>query len=116
MQVSVIGRHMDMSPELRAYVENKVGKLIRFYDRIQTVEVILDGEGGGFEAEIVAKAEHRNVFVAKERGLDAYAAVDLVMDKIERQITRHKERVRNRKHKGSRSPQASGEVETSSTT
>ncbi len=115
MQISVIGRHIEISPELRGYVENKASKVMKFYDRIRTVEVILDGEGVGFGAEIVAKAEHRHVFVAKERGDDAYSAVDLVMDKIERQVTRHKERVRNRKHKGSRGANAEGTIETSST-
>jgi putative sigma-54 modulation protein len=116
VQISVTGRHIDVSSELRSYVENKVGKLIKFYDRVMTIDVILDGEGLGFGAEIVAKAEHKMVFVAKERGEDMYAAVDLVMDKIERQITRHKERVRNRKHKGSRATAAEGEVEETSST
>jgi putative sigma-54 modulation protein len=116
VQISVIGRHMDLSSELRSYVENKVGKLIKYYDRILAVEVILNGEGVSFAAEIIVKTEHGHVFVAKESGQDSYAAVDMVMDKIERQITRHKERTRNRKHKASRSTEAGGEVETSSTT
>jgi len=115
VQITIIGRHVDVDSELRSYVESKVGKLIKYYDRILSVEVILDGEGNGFGAEIVAKAEHRSSFVAKERGDDMYAAVDLVMDKIERQITRHKERVRNRKHKGSRSTGPGSESEPSST-
>ncbi len=112
MQVSVTGRHIELSSELRSYAETKANKLSRFYDRILAVEVILDGEGNGFEAEMIVKAEHRNVFVAKERGDDMYAAVDLVMDKIERQLTRHKEKFRNRKHQGQRGPKAGGEVET----
>ena len=87
----------------------------QFYDRLQAVEVVLDGEGNGFEAEVIATAEHKSVFVAKERGEDMYAAVDLVMDKVERQLTKHKERFRNRKHQGARGPKAGGETETSST-
>jgi putative sigma-54 modulation protein len=98
VQISVTGRHIDLSPELRSYAETKAGKLSRFYDRIQIVEVILNGEGHGFEAEVIVKAEHKNTFVAKDRGDDMYAAVDTVMDKIERQLRRHKERFRNRKH------------------
>jgi len=112
VQVSVSGRHIDLSPELRSYAESKAGKLTRFYDRIQIVEVILDGEGNGFEAEMVVKAEHKHVFVAKERGEDMYAAVDVVMDKIERQLTRHKEKFRNRKHQRSRRTKPGDEAET----
>ncbi len=103
---------MDLSPELRTYAETKAAKLSRFYDRIRFIEVILNGEGNGFEAELVVKGEHKNVFVAKERGEDMYAAVDLVMDKIERQLTRHKERFRNRKHRGQRGPKSEGDVGT----
>ena len=113
MQISVSGRHIDLTPELHSYAETKAGKLTRFYDRIQIVEVILNGEGNGFEAEMVVKGEHKNVFVAKERGEDMYAAVDMVMDKIERQITRHKEKFRNRKHRGSKGSKAGGETESS---
>ena len=98
MQTSVTGRHMDLTPELRSYAETKAGKLTRFYDRIQTVDVILDGEGNGFEAEMIVKAERKHVFVAKEISEDMYAAVDLVVDKVERQLRRHKEKLRNRKH------------------
>ncbi len=111
MQISVSGRHLDLSPELRSYAETKAGKLSRFYDRVQSVEVILDGEAGGFEAEIIATAEHKNVFVAKERGEDMYAAVDLVMDKIGRQLNKHKEKFRNRKHLGAREPKTGGDAE-----
>jgi putative sigma-54 modulation protein len=111
VQISVVGRHIELSPELRSYAETKASKLTKFYDRIQMVEVLLDGEGNGFEAEMVVTAEHKLTFVGKERGEDMYAAVDLVTDKVERQLRRHKEKVRNRKHQGSRSPMESGETE-----
>lgn len=113
MQVSVTGRHMDLSPELRSYAETKAGRLTKFYDRLGSVEVILDGEGNGFEAEMVVKGKRKSVFVAKERGEDMYAAVDLVMDKIERQLTRHKEKMRNRKHPANRGRVTGTDTETS---
>lgn len=112
MQVSVTGRHIDLSPELRGYAENKASKLTKFYDRITSVEVILCGEANGFEAEMIVKGKRKSVFVAKERGEDMYAAVDLVMDKIERQLTRHKEKIRNRKHQANRGRAVGTETET----
>jgi putative sigma-54 modulation protein len=98
MRVTVTGRHMGVTGALKEYCEEKAGKLARFYDRIQAVEVILDGRSGVHTAEIIVHTDRAEPFVAKEQHEDAYAAVDLLLDKIERQLTRHKERVRNRKH------------------
>lgn len=98
MEVKISGRHMSVSESLRQYCEEKSLKLTRFYDRIQSIEVVLDGKNGIHTAEMIVHTEHTDPFVASEQNTDAYAAIDLLVDKIERQLTRHKERVRNRKH------------------
>jgi putative sigma-54 modulation protein len=56
-----------------------------------------------FEAEIIVDAEHHEDFVAKASGPDLYACVDSAVDKLERQLTDHKERLRQRKGKTSMS-------------
>lgn len=98
MQVTVSGRHMGVSDSLRDYCQQKAERLVRFYDRIQSIEVILDGHNGEHTAEMIVHSDGTPPFVASEENNDAYAAVDLLIDKIERQIRRHKERLRNRKH------------------
>ncbi len=98
MQVTVSGRHMSVGDSLKEYCQEKASRLTRFYDRISMIEVILDGHDGNHSAEIIVHSEGTQPFVASEEQEDAYAAVDLLMDKIERQIRRHKERLRNRKH------------------
>jgi putative sigma-54 modulation protein len=98
MQVTVSGRHMGVSDSVRGYCEDKVSRLPRFYDRIRSVELILDGHEGHHSAEIIVHLDGTHPFVASEEHDDLHAAVDLLLDKIERQIRRHKERVRNRKH------------------
>ena len=98
MQVTVSGRHMGVSESLKAYCVEKAGKLTRYYDRIQSIEVILDGNSGIHTAQIIVHTTSTDPFIATETHEDVYAAVDLTLDKIERQLTRHKERVRNRKH------------------
>ncbi len=98
MQVKVSGRHMGVTEALKQYCEEKSLKLTRFYDRIQSIEVILDGKNGIHTAEMIVHTERTDPFVASEQNADPYAAMDLLVDKIERQLTRHKERVRNRKH------------------
>lgn len=98
MQVTVTGRHMGVSEPLKRYCLEKGTKLARYFDRITQVEVILDGRNGRHSAEMIVHADGSEPFVAVEAHDDAYAAVDLVLDKIEEQLRRHKERLRNRKH------------------
>lgn len=98
MQITVSARHMGISEPLKDYCQEKSQRLTRFFDRIQSIEVILDGNDGQHFAEMIVHSEGTQPFVAREQHDDAYAAVDLMLDKIERQIRRHKEKLRNRKH------------------
>ena len=100
MQVTVSGRHMGISDALRSYCEEKAEKLTRFFDRIQKIEVVLDGHNGMHTAEMIVHSDGTHPFVASEEREDVFAAIDVLMDKIERQISRHKEKLRNRKHPG----------------
>lgn len=98
MQVTVSGRHMGVNDALRDYCEKKAERLVRFYDRIQSIEVVLDGRNGKHSAEMIVHSEGTSPFVAHELHDDVFAAVDLLLDKVEEQIRRHKEKLRNRKH------------------
>ena len=98
MQIIVSGRHMGVSDTLKEYCHEKAQRLIRFYDRIKSIEVILDGHDGQHSAEMIVHSDGTAPFVASEEQKDIYAAVDLLIDKLERQISRHKEKLRNRKH------------------
>lgn len=98
MTVIFSSRHMDISAPLKAYAEQKASKLTKYYDRIQEIEVIFDAGKDSMTVEIIVNAEHRNMFIARHGGNDAYACVDGCIDKLERQLTDHKEKFRNRKH------------------
>jgi len=99
MQVVVSSRHMTVSAALKEFAEKKAGKLTRYYDRIQEIEVVVDtAEKGDQSVEMIVNAEHKGLFIAKDRGPDAYACIDNCVQKLERQLTDHKERLRNRKH------------------
>lgn len=104
MQITVSGRHMGVSDALKEYCREKAERLLRFYDRIKSIEVILDGHEGQHSAEMIVHSDGTHPFVASEENKDVFAAVDLLIDKLERQISRHKEKLRNRKH-----PPRSGE-------
>ncbi|MFN0137472.1 MAG: ribosome hibernation-promoting factor, HPF/YfiA family [Phycisphaerae bacterium] len=98
VRVTITGRHMAVSDSLKTYCEEKAARLERFFDRIQAIDVVLDGHEGVHSAEMIVHSDGTPPFVASEEQKDVYAAVDLLLDKIERQIRRHKERLRNRKH------------------
>lgn len=98
MQITVSGRHMTVDDAVQAYCLEKMGHLSRFYDRVSSVDVVLDAHAGSHYAEIIVHTDGTAPFVASEEQADMYAAIDLLRDKIERQLKRHKEKLRNRKH------------------
>lgn len=100
MQIQVTGRHVEITDDVRDYIRDKVAKLPRFYDRIHEVEVVLDHESEQFTAEMIVRAGRKHTFVARETGPDTFTLIDLVIEKLERQLTRQKEKYRNRKHDG----------------
>ncbi len=98
MRITVTGRHTDVPDALRSYAEEKSAKLERYYDRVQTVDVVFDVDAGQQRCEMIARADHHTTFVAKELHAEAFAALDAAVKDLERQLNRHKEKFRNRKH------------------
>jgi putative sigma-54 modulation protein len=75
--ITVTGRHMEVTPALKAFAEEKANKLTKYYDRIQEIEVIFDANKDSTSVEIIVNAEHKDVFIAREAQGDAYASIDL---------------------------------------
>ena len=100
MIVTVASRHMDVSPALKQYAEQKAGKLTKYFDRIQEIEVVFDAGKDSTRVEMIVNAEHKNMFIAHHDLGDAYACIDGCVEKLERQLTEHKDKIRNRKHPG----------------
>jgi len=98
MEFKLSGRHIDVTPAIREYAERKSERLHRYFNRIQSFEGVIEWRDRKFEVELVVNVEHAQPFVARRTGDDLYAAIDEVIDKLERQLTDHKERLRNRKH------------------
>ncbi len=97
MQIVVKGRHVEVSDEVREYIQTKAARLTKYYDRIHEIEVILDHESEQFSAEMIVRADHRHTFLSRGTGPDTFALIDVILDKMERQLTKHKEKLRNRK-------------------
>ena len=101
---------MDVTPALKQYAEDKVSKLTKYYDLIQEIEVIFDAGKDATRVEVIVNAEHSDMFVAHDDQADAYAGVDQCVDKLERQLSDHKKRHRNRKHPEPDHPTAKGGI------
>lgn len=98
MQVHVSSKHGELTPALQEYATKKVDKLLRFFDRIQRIEVITDRARIGYTTEILVNVEHHEPFVARSEHDDLYACIDLALDRSVRQLTDHKSRLRDNKH------------------
>jgi putative sigma-54 modulation protein len=98
MRIAVSGRHHPVPEALRGYASDKAAKLTRVFDRIQSIELVFDVEGGQPAVELIVGVEHSKPFVTRWVEPDAQTAVDRAVGHMEEQLRRHKERLRNRKH------------------
>jgi putative sigma-54 modulation protein len=98
---TISGKHVDIPQAVKDYAEEKAVKLPRFYNIINQVEVIIDGrEGSNIALQMIARGEHKKVFVVREKCSDVYAAIDLASHRLEQQLRKIKKKERNKKHRG----------------
>lgn len=94
MQINVTGRHVDITPALRDYVNDKMQRISRHFDHVISMNVILSVEKHQNEAEATLLAAGKSVF-ANAFDADMYAAIDSLVDKLDKQVRRYKDRLRN---------------------
>ncbi len=98
MEIIVTGRHMDITAAIKQYATDKVSKLPRYFDRIRLIEVIADNTNHHLELEVIVHVEKSDPFICKTTGEDLYACIDESVDNLERRLSDHKAKLRNRKH------------------
>lgn len=91
MQINITGHHVELTPALREFVEKKFSKLERFFDQIISVQVILTVDKLRQIAESDIKVAGGDVHASAESE-DMYSSIDQLMDKLERQLIKHKEK------------------------
>jgi putative sigma-54 modulation protein len=100
VQVKISARHGRLSEETQDFIREKAEKLLRYFDRLTQIEVTVDLQNDIHKTvEFIVSAEHKHDFVAHETNGDILAAVDLIIDKLERQISRHKERLQDHRRR-----------------
>lgn len=103
---------MEVTDAMRDYAREKVAKLPRLYDGLHSADVTFAKDGGEYELEIVAHGRRKSVFVARHRGKDMHGCVDQCVHKLEGQLRRHKDRVRDRHgpgHEETMTPEGPGQ-------
>lgn len=91
MQISITGHHLDVTESLKAHIQLKFEKLKRHFDNVADVHVILTVEKLEQKAEATVQITGTKVF-AEDVQADMYDAIDHVVDKLDRQIMKHKEK------------------------
>ena len=91
MQVIVTGHHLEITDALKAHIDAKFDKLARHFDNVTDVHVVLSVEKLVQKAEATLQLSGAKLF-AEDSQEDMYAAIDAMVDKLERQISKHKEK------------------------
>jgi putative sigma-54 modulation protein len=96
MQTRVTFKNIDSSEPLSSYVSNKLNRFDRFLDNPAEADVVLSIEKFRHIAEINIVGDRLNVY-GKEETSDMYSAIDMVLDKLEKQIKKNKEKIKERR-------------------
>lgn len=93
MQINLHGHHLELTDPIKSYVNDKFARLSRHFDHITSTQVTLSVEKNRQKAEATIRFSGGEVFADCTDG-DMYAAIDLLIDKLDRQILKHKEKIK----------------------
>jgi putative sigma-54 modulation protein len=93
MKLAIHGHHLEVTDALRRYVEDKLDKVRRHFDQVIEAEVQLSVEKLQQKAEITLRVSGTALHAESIDG-DLYAAIDALMDKLDRQVLKHKDRMK----------------------
>ena len=92
MTLNITGHHIDITPAIRNHVNLKLERVIRHFDHVTSTHVILSVDKLQQKAEVTLHVKGKDIF-ADATDADLYAAIDLLADKLDRQIVKHKEKL-----------------------
>ena len=99
MNLTISGHHLEVTPALREYVLTKLDRVTRHFDQVVDISVLLSVEKlkekeRRQKAEVTLHVKGKDIFVENAHE-DLYAAIDQLMDKLDRQVCRHKEMIQD---------------------
>ncbi len=106
MQVKISARHGHLSDSAQQSMREKAQKLLHYFERLTIIEVTVDLHEDAKTVEVLALAEHKHEFVARETNGEAQVALDMALDKVIHQLRRYKEKIQDHR----RTPSAGEDV------
>ena len=102
MNLTISGHHLEVTPALKEYVLTKLDRVTRHFDQVVDINVLLTVENlkekeRRQKAEVTLHMKGKDIFV-ETANEDLYAAIDQVMDKLDRQVCRHKDKLQDHHH------------------
>lgn len=100
MKINIRGNKIEITDSIRNYIEEKIGKLDKYFDRPEDISAnVVIKENGIFQKIEVTIPIKKAILRGEESDRDLYAAIDFVSDKLERQIRKNKTKMRHKNNK-----------------
>ena len=97
---TVRGKNIEITPALRDYVEKRVGKVTKYFEKVGEITVLLTVSKGRHIVEVTVPVQGGVLLRGEEATMDMYTSIDLVVEKLERQIHKHKTKLERRFRSG----------------
>ena len=97
MEITVTGRHMPITEPIEKHAQEKAGKLSRYFDRLAKLEILVEKaeDQRSFKVEFIAHIDGQDHLIAHATGEDLYHGIEQAVQKMERQLTDLKERIKS---------------------
>ena len=99
MQISVSFRNVDPSDHLKSYAENRMARFKKYMEEPVEIHLVLSIQKFRHTADVTISADGIKIKAQEETG-DLYSAIDMVLDKIEKQMKRHRDKIKEHKPEG----------------
>lgn len=100
MLVEITGRHVDVTDTIKEYARRKIQKTAEEFHGVESIHVILDVQKFHHIAEVVVQGKQHLRLEAKEISEDMYASIDVVSDKIAKQLRKNRDKIVTNHHSG----------------
>lgn len=97
MNLTITGHHIEVTSAIRDYVTSKLDRVIRHFDHVTSVAVILSVEKLRQKAEVTLHVRGKDIY-SEADDQDMYAAIDALVDKLDRQVVKHKQKIQDHGH------------------
>ncbi|MGV6850713.1 MAG: ribosome hibernation-promoting factor, HPF/YfiA family [bacterium] len=95
MQINVTGHHLEITSAIRNFVDEKFARIKRHFDQVINISVILEVEKLDQKAEATINLGGGKTIFANAKAADMYAAIDSLVDKLDRQVLKHKDKLKS---------------------